>query len=400
MSLLRIRCPLAQAPLRCQWALLGAGGKMVGGEGRPTELPRRAGRVQLVVPAAEVLITRARLPQAAARRAGAVLAYAVEEETLREPESSQVSWLGRAGEADVLAVLDRAGLARWNDALEAAGIASYEVHCETLLLPFKPGEWSMAWNGSEGFVRTGELEGTATDNGEHTAPPMALRLMLEQARIDGAGPASIAIYTTAAHAAPNLEAWQHELGVTLRDAGAWDWRRAPAEAGVALSQARRRWRFAPGFFNRLKPAAWIAATALAIYTVTLVADWAVLASEQRSLRARMVASFRGAFPDAVAVVDPALQMRRKLAQARHAAGKPDPGDFLPMIGQVGAGLGALPPGALRVISYEGGRITLELTADQAVAVRRAVARLNEAGLSAETVPRPGGATVVLGVRAR
>ncbi len=399
MSLLRIRCPLAQAPLRCQWALLGAGREPVGGEGRPTELPRRAGRVQLVVPAAEVLITRVRLPQAAARRAGAVLAFAVEEETLREPEASQVSWLGRAGDADVLAVLDRAGLARWNDALAAAGITSYEVHCETLLLPFKAGEWSLAWDGSEGFVRTGELEGAATDSGDSMAPPMALRLMLDQARTQGTAPASIAVYASAPGAMPELEAWQLELGVALREAGDWDWRRAPAEAGLALAQARRQWRLAPGFFARFKPAAWIAAAALSVHTLALVADWAALASEQRNLRARMEARFRAAFPDAVAVVDPALQMRRKLSAARHAAGRPDPGDFLPMIGQVAASLGALPPGALRVVSFEGGRMTLELAADQAAAVRRAAARLNETGLSAEVAPRAGGATIVLGVRA-
>jgi general secretion pathway protein L len=399
VSLLRIRCALAQPPSRCQWALLDSGGKVLGGEGRLDELPRRAKRVQLVVPAAEVLITRARLPQAAARRAGTVLAYAVEEETLREPEASQVSWLGRTGESDVLAVLDRPGLARWSEALEAAGIAGYEVSCETLLLPWRLGEWSLAWNGSEGYVRTGELEGAATDSGERAAPPMALRLMIEEARAQGAAPASIAVYATAPHAAPDLGAWQEALGVALREAGAWDWRSAPAEAGVALAQARRRWRMAPRFLGSLRPAAWITAAALSIHTLGLVADWAALASEQRGLRARMDERFRATFPDAVAVVDPALQMRRKLAAARHAAGQPDPGDFLPMIAQVAAGLGALPPGALRVVSYEGARMTLELAADQATAVGRAAARLNEAGLSAEVVPRAGGATVVLGVRA-
>jgi len=398
VSLLRIRCSLAQGPLRCQWALLGAGREPVSGEGRPAELPRRARTVQLVVPAAEVLITRARLPQAAARRAGAVLAYAVEEETLRDPETSQVSWLGRAGEADVLAVLDRAGLARWNEALAAAGIASYEVHCETLMLPFRADEWSLAWNGSEGFVRTGELEGAATDSGDSITPPMSLRLTLEQARAQGSVPASIAVYQTTPHAMPDLDAWQAELGVSLRNAGAWDWHSAPAGAGLALAQERRGWRLAPGFFARFKPAAWIAAAALTIHTLALVTDWAVLASEQHSLRARMVARFRAAFPDAVAVVDPALQMRRKLAAARHAAGRSDPGDFLPMIAQVATSLGVLPPGALRVVSFEGRRMTLELAADQAAVVRRAAARLNDAGLSAEVAPRAGGATIVLDVR--
>ncbi len=84
------------------------------GAGRLGELPRRAERVELVIPAAQVLITRVSLPPAARRHAGAVLAYAVEEMIVGEPDANQVSWLGAvkdaAGDADVLAVVDREGL--------------------------------------------------------------------------------------------------------------------------------------------------------------------------------------------------------------------------------------------------------------------------------------------------
>jgi len=402
VSLLRVRCPLAQAPLRCQWVLLGAaGGEPLRGECRPTQLPQRPGRVQLVVPAADVLLMRAHLPEGARRRSGPVLGFAVEEDMLRDPDASLVSWLGRAGDSDVLAVLDRAALERWRDALEACGIRGYEVLAETLLLPLEPGEWSVAWNGGEGFVRSGPLEGAATDSGDRVTPPLSLRLSLDAARREGRGPSAMAVYSIAPDAVPDLEAWRRELGVALRDAGAWDWRSAPADAGVALMQEHRRWRIAPGLLARLRPAAWIAGAALAVHAVALGAAWAALSGEQGMLRERMEARFRAVFPDAVAVVDPALQMRRKLAEARHAAGRPDPGDFLPMIGQAAAALGDLPAAALRVVSYESGRMTFELAADQAAAARRAVARLNQAGMRAEVVQRAGGrGTLVLTVRAR
>jgi len=46
-------------------------------------------------------------------------------------------------------------------------------------------------------------------------------------------------------------------------------------------------------------------------------------------------------------------------------------------------------------------MTFELAADQAAAARRAVARLNQAGMRAEVVQRAGGrGTLVLTVRAR
>ena len=380
MSLLRIYACLPDAPQHCQWALINGGGEPVTGEGPLGQLPRRAARVQLVIPAAQVLITRARVPQNARRRAGSLLAFAVEERTAGEPDANQVSWLGAVDGSDVLAVVDKPGLMRWRDALDAAGIRGCEVHSETLLLPWAAGEWSLAWNGREGFARCGKLEGAATDSGTRETPPLSLRLMLEEAQARHTRPESIALYTTAPGAAPDLEAWTRELGVALRRAGTWDWRTAPPGAGISLAQERQRWRVFPGAVARLRPAAWILGAALAIHAGALAADWTSLASEQRALRQQMETRFRATFPDTVAVVDPALQMRRKLAQARHAAGLPDRGDYLPMLGQVAAAAKELAPGAVRVMSYEAGRMTLELAAIDAAALRRTVTRLAQAGL--------------------
>ena len=403
MSLLRIHCSLRDTPHRCQWALVGNGGEPVLGEGPLAQLPRRAERVQLVLPAAEVLITRARLPPSARRRAGSVLAYAVEDETLGEPETNQVSWLGAAGDADVLAVADRQGLQGWHDALAAADIRGYEVHCETLMLPWMTGEWSLAWDGREGFVRTSEFEGTATDCGDRGSPPLSLRLMLDEAKTRGEAPTSIAVYATAPDSAPEIEAWQRALGLALRLAEPWDWRTAPPEAGISLAQERARWRLPSGTLARLRPAVWIVGVALAVHALALVVDWTRLAGEQRGLRARMESRFRAAFPEAVAVADPALQMRRKLAEARHAAGQPDSGDFLPMIVSVAAALKQVPPDGLRVASYESGRMTLELASFDAAGIRRIVASLLQSGLrvdegaAAPASTRTGG-TVVITVR--
>ena len=410
MSLLRIRVSLADAPVRCQWALVNEGSEPVTAEGALAELPRHAGTVQLVIPAAQVLIARARLPRAARRHAGTVLAFAIEDETVGEPDANQVSWLGAAGDSDVLAVVDKAGLERWRDALDAAGVRGYEVHCESLLLPWTTGEWTLAWDGREGFVRTGEFEGAATDCGDRETPPLSLRLMLQEAQARGAKPNSIALYATVPGTAPDIEAWTRELGVAVRVAGSWDWRAAPLAAGISLAQERQRWRAITGTAARLRPAAWILGAALAIQAAALAIDWTSLASEQRTLRQQMESRFRSAFPDAVAVVDPALQMRRKLAEAHHAAGQPDSGDFLPMIAQVAAAAKELPAGAVRAVSYESGRMTIELAAVDEAGVRRIVERLAQSGLSVDrgvgTAParspaavRPGSGTVVITVRA-
>ena len=405
MSLLRIYCSLRDTPQRCKWALVGDGREPVLGDGPLAQLPQLAARVQLVLPAAEVLITRARLPQAARRHAGSVLAYAVEDETLGDPDANQVSWLGSAGDTDVLAVADRRGLKAWHDALDAVGIRGYEVHCETLMLPWIASEWSLAWDGREGFVRKAEFEGAATDCGDRSSPPLSLRLMLDEAKTRGAAPASIAVHETAPDSLPEIESWQRALGVALRHAEPWDWRSAPPEAGISLAQERARWRLAPGTARRMRPAAWIVGAALTVHALALVVDWTRLASEQSSLRARMESRFRAAFPDAVAVADPALQMRRKLTEARHAVSQPDSGDFLPMIMNVAPALKQVPAGGLRIASYESGRMTLELASIDGAGIQRIVASLRQSGLqvdmgadAAPATARAGGGTVVITVR--
>lgn len=407
MSLLRIYGSLRDAPQQCQWALVSEGREPVVGQGPLAQLPQRAARVQLVLPATDILITRANLPHSAKRHAGSVLAFAVEEETLGDPDANQVSWLGSAADADVLAVADRQGLQAWHDALEAAGIGEYEVHCETLMLPLTAGEWSLAWNGRDGFVRTGEYEGATTDCGDGETPPLSLRLMLDQAKARIEAPKSIVLHPCVTtpdaepDAQPDLDAWQRKLGVALRLAGPWDWRRAPLDAGVSLSQERARWRLLPGTLSRLRLAAWLTAIALGAHALALIVDWTRLAGEQRSLRAQMESRFRAAFPDAVAVADPALQMRRKLTDARHAAGQPDSGDFLPMMEKVATALKEVPAGALRTASYESGRMTLELAAVEEAGVRRIVTRLLQAGMRADAstaTARAGNSTVILTVR--
>jgi len=400
MSLLRIYGSLIDPPQRCQWALANSGAEPVAGEGRLAELPRRAERIQLVLPAAQVFLTRARVPQEARRRAGSALAFAVEEKTAGEPEANHVSWLGAVGDKDVLAVVDKPGLARWREALDVAGIQNYEVHCETLLLPWVAGQWSLAWNGREGFVRTGEFEGAATDCGSREIPPLSLRMMLDEAETHSAGPGSIALYTIEPDAAPDVEAWTRALGLAVSLAGTWDWRRGAPDAGVSLAQERQRWRALSGVVARLRPAAWILGVALAIQTVALMIDWASLAHEQRTLRRQMESRFRAAFPDAVAVVDPVLQMRRKISEARHAAGQPDNGDFLPMTQKVMAAMKDVPAGALRIVSYESGRMTLEVATKDESVIQRISARLVRSGLTVDpsVSARPGGPTVTITAR--
>jgi len=99
-------------------------------------------------------------------------------------------------------------------------------------------------------------------------------------------------------------------------------------------------------------------------------------------------------------VDPVLQMRRKISEARHAAGQPDNGDFLPMTQKVMAAMKDVPAGALRIVSYESGRMTLEVATKDESVIQRISARLVRSGLTVDpsVSARPGGPTVTITAR--
>jgi len=399
--------------MHCDWALIDVGRETLTGEGQLADLNRLAHdaeRVQLVIPAPEVLLVRAQLPPGTGQRSEALLAYAVEDRTIGDPESQRVILVGSSDSDDtlsVLAVMDKKGHAAWLAAVDAIGANNVEVHHEALLLPWRPGEWSLAWDGREGYLRSGKIEAGAIDCGDKSSPPLALRLLLAEATARGGPPASLMVYPIgdSPESAPDVDAWSAALGIKLRLAASWDWRRAPPEAGVALESRHRRWRMPTLALPRLKPALWIVCAALLIHALALVLDYSLLASERRQLRHQMESRFRGAFPDAVAVVDPALQMRRKLAEVRHAAGAVDDGDFLPMAEKVSMATRESAPGSLRGLSYESGRMTLELAGSDSAALQRLRSRLSNAGLRldqdvARAAARPGNGNAQLTVRAQ
>ncbi len=378
MSRLRIFCPLSAVPASCQWVLFDDRAGIHPGEGALAQLPRNAAQVELVLAASQVLITRAQLPPTSRRRSAALLAYAAEEKLASDPDANQVSRLGQIDGDDVLAVVNRQRLQSWREALGAVGIHADGVYCETLMLPVQNGEWSLAWNGQEGYVRTGEFEGSATDCGDRQTPPLVLQLLLGDARARGAVPTSIALHVATPAAQPDLEAWQQSLGVDVRLAPQPNWRMAPATAGIRIDQERGHWHPSAATLTRWRHIGWILLAALLLHSTALLADRMRLAGEQHQLRQQMEARFRSLFPHATAVADPTVQTRRQLAQARHAANQPDAGDFPVMLGKVVVALAGVPAAELHALSYENGRMTLEFTAPGDALARRIEARLIQA----------------------
>ncbi|MDP2283971.1 MAG: type II secretion system protein GspL [Pseudohongiella sp.] len=388
-TLLRLRITLRDEPLRCEWALLDNEQLLSMGEAALADLPTHQGRIEVILPAGDVFITKLALPNNARTQGEAVLAYAVEEQTAGDPKTNQVSWLGVEDSGmHTLAVVDKPALQRWRTALTSAGIRSFALRCETLMLPRVDTTWSMAWNGVDGFVRSADHDGWATDCGDSQHPPVSLLLAVAQH-----SPDAITLYTLIPGCKPDLSAWSTQLGIPVNDAGAWQWYLPVSNAGPDLSQQAQRWQFFDGLLPRLRPALWLVVCTLLFLGAAIAIDQIRLESEQRELRAQMNSRFRSVFPDAVAVINPALQMQRQLTGLRQLNGIADNSDFLPMLQHLAQATQSLPAGHFRSDSREGGRMTVEFVGNSDSDGLQMQARLQQAGLRVEQ--SPGSAAFIL-----
>lgn len=318
----------------------------------------QATRCDVIVPAARVLLTRAKIPKTSKWRQSALLAFAVEEQLLTEPEMNHVA----VGEhfsdgSTALAVIDKAWLIHLLDQLQTHGLHPNRVMPETLLPRLAPLCWVLVWDGVCGFLRTGNCSGIALD-GDASCLLIGLRLAVHEA----VAPPKIICHLLNG-AMPDLKKWSTLLGVEIELGSAWDWRKSelvsPSPMNLLQGQLGVK-QIDLSWLPQLRPALIMLCLMLAVQFFGIVADWMILAREKTHLNLEMTQLFRTSFPGAGMVVDAPLQMDRKLSELRHAAGLQAGGDYLPLLSKVAPQLATLPQGALKTIDYETGQLSFSV----------------------------------------
>jgi general secretion pathway protein L len=357
-------------------------GAVEDGVARLAEIPR-AEETILVLPVARVAFVRAALPQGPAARLAKLAPFAIEDAIVSAPEQVHCAVLDddRGGER-LIAVLDREWLESALAELASFGIKPDRAIVESALLPADAGTWTVVWSGEGGFAALGGVEAIALDASVEGRPPLGLKLALDELRRTGAGPRALRVLTVGAADPPETATWSESLHVPVTLAGKWLPEAADAGAAACadlLPGARAGAWAAEAWLARLKPAAALVAALIAAHVLVTLGDWARLAYEARGLRHQMEAAFRKAFPDARTVVDPALQMRRNVADLRRAAGEPDATDLVPLLAKLAPALaaaGARP----RSLRYERGELELELIVAAGETGERLASRLRVPGM--------------------
>lgn len=367
-----------------EWALRDERGSLLAqGRDELAKLPG-AGELELIVPAGVVSFSRVKLPAGKGEKLRRLLPYAVEDRVAGEPDTLHVALGPTLDGETAVAVVDKTWITRVLKLFISAGLKPRRMLPETLLVGLPPGSWSVVWAEPEGFIRAGECIGQMLDGG---APPLALRLMLDEARQAGRAPARIAVHGDV----EGLEQWSVNLGLPVVSATGWDWRTADGSAApIDLMQGEFSPRSSlPEFLPRLRPALILLGLIALVQFGGSVADWWRLKSEKQQIVRKMEQDFRQIFPEEKVLVDVPLQMERKLDGLRRNAGSMAEDDFIPALARLAPLLGATGQNRVERINFERGALKVEMQASASGYADELRSRLQGANLKAEVNVEPG-----------
>lgn len=347
----------AEPEARWPWILLDARGDVLREGTTPlSEIPR-ASDAELVLPASRVLFARIRLPRVGGATLRELLPYAVEDRLLADP--SHIHAVAGATDArgeTLVAVIDREWLEQVVAALREAGIRASKAWCESVLARDGDEGWHLVLGTSRGLLVDDAGAGVAFDRGG-TELPLALRIALDESSARGERPVRVRVHTEDGAASPDLARWSADASVAFEQGSRWEElaRREPGRDAIDLLP--REWGAARGGLGaiRIPRAAWALLAAIVLLQLAFdgVRTWS-LARERAALASRAEAVFRGAFPEAKAVVDPRLQMERNLAELRRSRGLASGDDFLARLTEAARSS----QGPVRAVEYTNGRLEI------------------------------------------
>jgi general secretion pathway protein L len=362
----------------CTWVLLDDEGQQRdSGNGTLASMPH-ADQVIAIVASDRVLATAVALPKLKRNKLETALPFVLEDGLLDDvSEVHVIPGMKLADGRTVLYALDKGWLSRFLAACSAAKLRLRRAVPEFCLLPQHGEEWSMAWDGTQGFMAMAGHLGGALDKGSDTRMPALLQLRLQQTP-----PAALRLFTLGSEV--EAPSWGIKVPI-LFERQHFDWRKAE----ITADTPNLLWgKFAAPprigeLWPVLRPALMVLLLLFCVEALLTNLEWAVLAHEKRQLSNAMTDTFRETFGTDAVVVDAPLQMRRNVARLRHAAGVADEADFLPLLEKFSVATDDLPGRVLNTVRYDDGKLDVQMRLTGANAVDILRERVAGAGLSLE-----------------
>ena len=370
------------AASNCSWALLDDTGNVSeSGSGTLASMPH-GDDASVIVAAERVLATTAALPRIKRSKLETALPFALEDALIDDAAEAHVTPGAKLVDGrTVLYAVNRNWLARFLAASAAAKVRIRRVIPEFCMLPTRADEWSVAWDGTQGFLATAHNLGGALDSGDDARVPISLKLRLQQG-----APAALRLFALG----NEIQAPDWGLGIpVIYEKQNIDWRRTPVpgDAPDLLSGKLAPPPRISEFWPWLRPALMAALLLFGVEVCSSNLEWALLANEKRHLMHGMTETFRETFGADATIVDAPLQMRRNVARLRHAAGIADDADFSPLLERFAAATGSLTGASLRTLRYADGKLDVEMALANAAALDKLQQHITETGLAAKIVDK-------------
>jgi general secretion pathway protein L len=293
-----------------------------------------SGEVEVIalIPSSRIVFIETPLRVATAKR-DQLVRYAIEDKLTIDPATVHAVVLGeteressRAAANHIVAAIDRQWLNSALKWLRDAGLSARIAIAENALLPVATREWSVLLGTRTPYARRSDGFAFALDAMHFDAPPFALTLALNEAKEK---PGALVFYPIDAAAEKLLtneaiQQWQSTLSITVRRAQPLDFitrtKQLNVKSGNLLTGEFAPTRASDAWAARLKPTLALAGIILVCQLIFTVADFWRLDQQRKNIENEMRATFQAAFPQATAIVDPALQMERNLAGLKRERG--------------------------------------------------------------------------------
>lgn len=353
-----------------------------GGQGTLEEIRLPAGaRLQVLAPAGRCLCLAAPMPPLKGARLLQALPFALEEQLADEVEAYHVVPAGRREDGQQLAVaVARAELQAWLDCLQRHELRAHALYHEGLALPYQPQAWTLLLEDRQALLRSGPHQAVAM-------PLDALQgwlqlawqgreegvegVMIHDARQQDATPLAALLPT----GIPPLEQHSSSSPLALMAAG------LSQTAGVNLLSGEFSPRERMGkLWRPWRPAAALLGVWLLLQGGLAISEYRQLKQQDEALYQAIIASYREAFPEAVNIVNPQLQMERQLAELRSGGSR---SAFVELLNAAAPQLAAAEQTTLRTLRYRQGELELELALASLAQLETLMDALEQQGLEVD-----------------
>jgi general secretion pathway protein L len=367
-------------PAKTAWVLLAAGGSTLReGTSEPAHWPA-ADDYEIVLGATQSTWHTAKVPAGKALRGetSRLLAYALEEKLLRDPDSQHFTITRQEGNQVSVLVVARDRLRQVVAQFAALGKPLSRVFSELQCAPASRDAWHLTLDGDAGLLRASELDGVCLDPDRGDGPPPLLAALITGQKASDRAPTLI-IHVADGVVEPDAKAWSAALGADVRAGAAYRWHTVPAGAANLLQgefAPRHRHR---AWWARLKPALWLSAAA--VIAELLFGIGQIIWQHHRLADAQdhTAQIFQETFPK-TPPVDPVAQMRRQLDQLRGPRGLLRSDDALTLLAALADTLGADGRNAVQSLKFDEGVLEVVLLPALAERVAAVSSQLSLRGL--------------------